>query len=254
MDAELAALRLQLGATELSRYAKMKNNHRRFVAFFDMLGMKQAMLRNVDEAWGALCDINAAKKRIYEIAIEVKDTNQIIKDRVQTFFFSDTVIIFTYSDEPEDLYSILTLSSELFSNALHRCVPLRGAIAHGKFYFNLEEYLFLGKPLITAYKLGEACQWLGIVVDDSVAKMAEKLAINEIIIQWNVPLKKNKVQRLYVINWPWIFRNNFTIRPISLEAFYRAFEPLFGPFNELPEKAKIKYKNTVTFINSILDN
>ncbi len=217
----------------------MVDNNRRFVAYFDMLGMKNAILRDIDEAWGALCDINAAKKRIYELAIEVKNTGHTIKDRVQAFFFSDTVIIFTRSNEIEDLYSILTLSSELFSNALSRCVPLRGAIAYGKFYFNIEEYLFLGEPLITAYKLGESCQWLGIVVDDPVAKMAEEAAINE-IIQWDVPLKDNRVQRRYVINWPWIFRDNFTVKPVSLEMFYQAFEPLFGPFDGLQEMEKIK--------------
>ncbi|OGR27337.1 MAG: hypothetical protein A2139_11400 [Desulfobacca sp. RBG_16_60_12] len=232
----------------------MKHDHKRFVAHFDMLGMKQAVLRNADEAWKALCDINEARKRIYQISIDIIGRNQIVENRVRTFFFSDTVIIFTLSDEPEDLYAILILSSELFSNALHRCVPMRGGIAHGEFFFNLEESLFLGKPLVRAYQIGECAQWIGIVVDQFIAKMAGSYPIGQEIIQWDVPQKNNELKNEYVINWPWIFRNNFTVKPVSLVAFYKAFQLLFGPYDDLQESAKIKYKNTVNFINSILNN
>jgi len=234
--------------------SKMKQNHKRFVAHFDMLGMKQAILRNDNEAWGALCDINEAKKRIYRISIEIKNKDKIVADRVRTFFFSDTVIIFTLSDELEDLYAILILSSELFSNSLHRCVPLRGGLAHGEFYFNLDESLFLGKPLVKAYEIGECAQWIGIVVDQFIARMAEPYPIGEEIIQWDVPQKDNTLKKEFVLNWPWIFKNNFTIKPVTIAAFYEAFMPLFGPYDDLPESAKIKYKNTVRFINSILNN
>ena len=230
----------------------MKQDHKRFVAHFDMLGMKQAALRNADQAWGALCDINEAKTRTYKISIEIKDRNQIVENRVRTFFFSDTVIIFTLKDEPEDLYAILILSSELFSNSLHRCVPLRGGIAHGDFYFNLEESLFLGEPLIRAYQIGESAQWMGIVVDEFVARMAKSYPIGEEIIQWDVPQKDQSLRKEYVLNWPWIFRNNFTVKPLTIDAFYEAFKPLFGSYCNLPETDKLKYANTVDFVNSIL--
>jgi hypothetical protein len=232
----------------------MKKDHKRFVAHFDMLGMKQAVLRNAHEAWGALSDINEAKKRIYQISIEIKDRDQIVEDRVRTFFFSDTVIIFTLSDEPEDLYAMLILSSELFSNSLHRCVPLRGGIAHGDFYFKRDESLFLGEPLVKAYQIGESSQWMGIVVDQFIAEMAEPYPIGEEIIHWDVPQKDKSLKREYVVNWPWIFRNNFTVKPVTIDAFYEAFKPLFGSYYDLPESARIKYKNTVNFINAILNN
>lgn len=231
----------------------MKRDNKRFVAHFDMLGMKQAVLRNADEAWGALCNINEAKKRIYQISIEIKEKDKIVADRVRTFFFSDTIIIFTLSDEPEDLYAILILSSELFSNSLHKCVPMRGGIAHGEFYFNLEDGLFLGEPLVKAYEIGECAQWIGIVVDQFIAEMAKSYPIGEEIIQWDVSLKGDKTLKSFVLNWPWIFRNNFMIKPVSLEAFYSAFQSLFGPYNELPSSVKIKYQNTVDFINSVLN-
>ena len=84
--------------------------------------------------------------------------------------------------------------------------------------------------------------------------MAEPYPIGEEIIQWDVPQKDNNLKEEYVLNWPWIFRNNFIVKPVTIDAFYEAFEPLFGPYDDLPESAKIKYNNTVSFINSILKN
>ena len=235
----------------------MKSKDVRYVAHFDMLGMKAAVLKDQEEAWRALRDLNAAKERIYEISIEVVSTGHIIRERVKTFIFSDTIIIFTLSDEPEDLYSILILSSELFSNSLHRCVPLRGGIAHGNFFVNLDRGLFLGAPLVKAYQIGEEAQWAGITVDEYVFQKSKTIPLKagdntHPIIEWDIPLKDNKVKRGYVLNWPKIFKNNFITTPVPLANFYAPFESLFGPYDALRDDVKVKYSNTVQFINSQL--
>jgi len=66
--------------------------------------------------------------------------------------------------------------------------------------------------------------------------------------------KNNDLKKEYVLNWPRIFKNNFTVKPVTIDAFYEAFKPLFGPYDDLHESAKIKYRNTVKFINSTLNN
>ena len=235
----------------------MNRKDARYVAHFDMLGMKEAVLRNQDVAWDALSDLNAAKERIYELSIEIISSGHVIKDRVKTFIFSDTIIIFTLSDLPEDLYSILILSSELFSNSLHRCVPLRGGIAHGDFFFNLDLGLFLGVPLVNAYQIGEEAQWAGITVDKYVFQKSKSIPLKTAenthpIIEWDIPLKNQKSKRGYVLNWPKIFKNNFTIKPVPLADFYSPFESLFGSYSALREDVKAKYVNTVKFINNQL--
>jgi hypothetical protein len=235
----------------------MQNKDDRFVAYFDMIGMKEAILRNQEIAWVALSDLYAAKERIYEISIEVVSTGHFIRDRVRTFIFSDTIIIFTRSDKPEDLYSILILSSELFSNSLHRCVPLRGGIAHGQFFFNLDHSLFLGAPLIRAYQIGEEAQWAGITVDEAIFQRSKTIPLKtaentDPIIPWAVPLKERKTKLGYVLNWPKIFKHNFMALPASLVDFYSTFEHLFGPYDALHDDVKVKYENTIDFINSQL--
>ena len=119
---------------------------------------------------GALCDLRASMNRILQYKIYIKSNNELVADRIKAFIFSDTILIFSKGAEQKDLTAILILTSELFSHSLFRCVPLRGGIAFGDFYYNLDLHLFCGKPFVKAYKIGEKAQWLGIVVDKHIAK------------------------------------------------------------------------------------
>lgn len=217
-----------------------------------MLGMKRATLRNSDEAWGALSDISAAKDRIYQTAIEIRSSNKIIANRVRTFFFSDTVIVFSLADTYEDIYAMLILSTRLFFDALKKCVPMRGGIAHGEFFFNEKKGLFLGEALIRAYQAGECAQWLGIVTDESFTAEAKKAPIGNNIVKWRVPQNDGRIKETNVINWPRNYADSFKVKPVTANAFYEAFVSLFGPYEEQTDSVKMKYLNTVTFINSML--
>ncbi len=139
-----------------------------------MLGMESAVRRNEDAAWGALSDLQFAKTKSHYTSIILPAKANIITARIKTLMFSDTVLFFSYSDELDDLYAILILSAEFFKDALHKCVPIRGGIAHGNFFFNFDLGLYLGSSLIDAYHLGEESQWLGIVVDQHVYKKSKK--------------------------------------------------------------------------------
>lgn len=236
-------------------------DHNRYVAHFDMLGFKNAAVRNLDEAWGALCDLKSAMDKILRMAIKDISSKQVIADRVRAYIFSDSILVFTFSNnKPEDLKAILILTSHLFSDSLASCVPLRGGISFGKFYFNLEQHLFCGIPFVQAYQIAERAQWLGIVVHDSVAKNyfdePSKPMSGEahVLVQWDVPIKPSGQKKHWVINWPHIFKHSFNKpAPITTEEFYQAFESLFGSYDELKKRARIKYVNTVEFVNWSLD-
>ncbi len=236
----------------------MRAKDTRYVAHFDMLGMSELVLRDVDQAWGALSDLAQAKEEILGLEIEVLSKKLKIRDRVWTFMFSDTVILFTLGEEPEDLYAVVVLCTELFSRSLQKCVPLRGGIAHGVFRFNLDWELFAGPSLVEAYNLGERTQWLGIVIDPIVAERATALSLEvtpglSAIDEWKVPMKTGSRERRHVINWPAICQKSFTApTPFTAEQFYQGFVPLFGPYSELPTSVKRKYENTVEYINSRL--
>ena len=169
--------------------------------------------------------------------------------------------MFTLSDSRDDLMSMLIFASQLFSDSLHACLPLRGGIAFGDFIFDLDLRLFCGVPFVRAYELGERAQWSGIVVDDTVADhfagRGEPITSGRqsILTKWDVPLKANKEETHWVINWPVVCEKNWKSKPpISPQAYYQAFESLFGSYESLAHDVKAKYENTVNFINHVLLN
>ncbi len=231
------------------------HNSRRYVVHFDLLGMKNAIVRDEMEAWGALCDLNACRKEASAIVMQIQSTGKLISDRVRTFIFSDTVIMFSYGDEEVDLWATLVLASELFGKAFNSCVPIRGGVALGDFRFNLDENLFAGSAHVRAYELAETAQWLGIVVDEQVGELAGHLPLGNKIIRHDVPLKNGQSLNQAVIDWPVIFANNWKASPpITMPQFYQAFEPLFGPYASLPVDAKRKWENTLDFVNARLES
>ena len=232
----------------------MKNSYR-YVAHFDMLGMTHAIRKNTDEAWGALSDLRQVEKDIAKnYKIKLPNSNTFVDERAHSKRFSDTIILFTLDDQPQDLYAILFKSALLFCESLKKCVPLRGGIAYGEFFINFELDMFLGKALIDARNIGEAAEWLGIVIDGAIYQEHDLIPNHEnqsVIVKWNLPIKGEpeiKKEIKSVLNWPASFRPTVDI-PVSLEDFYAPFERLFGSFKELSIDVQGKYKNTVDFMN-----
>jgi len=227
----------------------------RYVAHLDMLGMSELTIRDPDLAWSVLCDLSRAKEERLGLHFERIDTGEVIGDRVTSFTFSDTIVIFSRSDEDADAYAMVLLVTEIFTRALYYGVPLRGGIAHGRFLFNFDYNLFAGPALVRAYQLSEEAQWLGIRVDEAIAKKAAAVPIRsergrDTTIRWPVPTKDGVLSDSYVINWVETHRHTFMVpHPISLDAFYGPFTRLFGPVAGLPASVRSKYLNTVSFIN-----
>jgi hypothetical protein len=233
----------------------------RYVAHVDMLGMTGLTLRNPELAWSAVSEMVLALQVIKRLVFTVNGHDVRIADHVGSFTFSDTVLLFTRGDEVEDLRSIIFACDELFSRLLHRSLPFRIGVAHGLFVFNLDEGVFVGPPLIQAYRLGEEAQWLGAVLDQPVAERAAQLEPVhkdskglDVVLPWNVPLKSGCSVLRQVLAWPRSHRANFQVEPpIGVSQFYEAFEQFFGPLSDLRPTDRAKYQNTVAFVNAMLE-
>lgn len=183
-----------------------------------------------------------------------------LSDYVEALTFSDTILLFTRDDSSESLRSIIFGCSELFSELLSRCVPIRVGIAAGLFVFNLDEGVFVGPPLVQAYRIGEEAQWPGAVLDSNVAERVASLDPRledrnqqDLVVQWEVPLRASGSAPRSVLAWPRSHRNNFMVPPpISVDQFYQGFAQYFGPLAGLNPGKREKYENTVQFVNSML--
>jgi hypothetical protein len=232
----------------------------RFVAHFDMLGMKALTKRDPELAWQKLSALTKARQERLSIGIERLDTREYIQDQVRAFTFSDTIVLFSKSDTQNDAMAITIIATELFVRSLQYCVPLRGGIARGQFAFNLGLNLFSGPALVDAYELGESSQWLGISFDAAAAEAVLALPIarsmrgRSMVVDWEVLCKGGRRENRKVINWPESNRNNYIGPiPVSAEIFYRPFSEIFGTFGELREADRLKYENTVAFLNEYFE-
>ena len=235
-------------------------NDLRYFAYFDMLGFKSAVRRDVDEAWGALSDLRKAMDKNQSYGIKDLNLNKDIVGRVRSEIFSDSILLYSLSNIPEDLISIIMLSAQLYYDSLSLCVPLRGAICFGKFYINPKLHLYCGEPLVDAFILERDLQWSGVVVSEKVVsrffntRTGSAFFEGPLITEWDVPAQTPRMKN-WVINWPKIFKHAIESNiPMNLAQFYAPFERLFGPFEKLKKHDKVKYVNTVHFINKMLPN
>ena len=237
-----------------------------YVAYFDMLGFKSAVLKNVDKACLALTFIRGAiDSQTHAVLIKPRKPSKIMLlpdfrekifalKHVRPYIFSDSILMFTLDDEPDDLISLLIVASKLFQELLVFKVPLRGGIAHGEFFVNEAAHTFCGVPLVRAYELGEKSKWIGLIIDDEVAdhyfdSLHEGVRESDSLIEWDVPLKDGGKRKLWVFNWPPDMKYRRE-PPITEYQLYSVFKEMFvTEFDMLPSEIQDIYRNTAEFIN-----
>lgn len=233
----------------------MENAPQRYVAHLDILGMRALTARDHHEALTMLVALHAARTTATQTSIESESFDDPIHtpEMVKSVAFSDTVVFYSNADTPRDFKAIFMAVVYLFSRALHLRVPIRIGISKGIFFADEQHSIYAGPALIEAYDIGEASQWLGIVLSPSAAKDAimQKMrkGNSHIIVDWDLPTKTGTV-KASVANWPVALEGSFHIKPpLTPEQLYQIFEQYYGPFAELRESDARKYINTVKFIN-----
>ncbi|MES2739120.1 MAG: hypothetical protein V4672_22600 [Verrucomicrobiota bacterium] len=233
----------------------METTPQRYLAHLDILGMRTLTKQNHHAAWNMLSALETALLQSTPVTIKSDkfDDPIHIPDLIKSVMFSDTIIIYTESNTPRDFYAIFTAALNLFSKALYYRVPIRVGISKGIFHADKVRSMYAGPALIEAYDIGEASQWLGIVLSPSVAKdaIAQNLrrGNTSLVIDWELPTKEGTI-RATVANWPVALESSFKITPpLTTQQLYSVFEEYYGPFSELHESVMNKYTNTVDFIN-----
>lgn len=139
--------------------AEWKVNTPRYVAFLDILGFKEYVLRN---------SINNVYKRLLalnELSPDEEDPDYETETskRIKFTIFSDSIFIFSRDAEFVSLRHFLTYVKKVMRMALRKDIPLKGAIAYGNIIVDVEHNLFCGQPIIDAYMLEEDLQYMGVV-------------------------------------------------------------------------------------------
>ena len=117
----------------------------RFVAFFDILGFKDSVLKE---------EHDVIYEKLYKLSNHINvlekpftgENGEIVASNLKTYNFSDSIIIFSKTDSKEDFNTFYLSAIVLFSKAINMGIPLKGGIAHGKITINQSKKIFFGQP------------------------------------------------------------------------------------------------------------
>jgi hypothetical protein len=175
-----------------------------FVALFDILGFSE-VVKNRE-----LTRVTATYRRMRrEFNSILMATGTLLSDRRAISFksFSDSFVIYTFDTKTntQDPFLLLMIGcASLFVAANREKLRLRGAVTFGEIYASKD--VVIGKPIVEAFQLEKEQDWIGCCISEEccgkILPQIEKYSHDlNIIIEYEVPLKKGPVKKTYAFNW-----------------------------------------------------
>lgn len=175
---------------------------KRFVAFIDILGFKDLVMRSThSKIYDLLSEISKLRGQIDNW----KDTNdgRYSNSELYTVSFSDSIVVFSKSDSIEDFDLFIYSVHWLFAQAIEKSIPLKGSLAYGEISLNKSSQIYFGQPIIDAYLLEEEVNYFGIVAHNSIEKFyfdkKEESKMQNVLTEFKTPLKCGQISHLNLL-------------------------------------------------------
>ena len=128
------------------------------------------------------------------------------RDSVGHTVFSDTIILFSLSDDLYGYRNVLNAVYRLISKPMFTPIyRYRVGISYGEFYHNSKNRTYIGKAIVEANDLEKIQQWSGASLTEAAAKKFEGIyPESDIIANYAVPIKttsKTSHKNFHVVNW-----------------------------------------------------
>ncbi len=192
----------------------------RAVVFLDVLGFKQMIdtlsLEQLATKYEQMIDnANALNTKLPQPGRTSETTNSYCKH----FIFSDSIILIANDDSDGAFIDIVLFTWKLLQVSIVNGMPLRGAITYGEIYVNENKNIVLGKALTNAYLLEGQQDWIGVIFDKIVIQRYQTLlkshdVYDELLYNYNVPLKEGKTCEFRVLNWRLNLLSSIGIKPL----------------------------------------
>lgn len=185
-----------------------KSTDNRFVAFLDILGFKDLVMRKSHEEIYAILNEISKTKKLVENAINLDKVSEVFIDAdVYVVTFSDSIIIFSKNDSLENFKYFLFATRWLFTGAFNKQIPIKGGMAYGEVSLNKKEQIYFGQPIIDAYLMEEDVNYMGIVAHNSIDSYISGIkdskllkSLNGILFEEKTPLKCGNLTHTN-LNW-----------------------------------------------------
>jgi len=179
----------------------------RYVSFLDILGFSNMIRENdldfIIRKFEAVLYFLPHPKALGKYVKLEGETNQGVK-KCSCFSFSDTFVLST-EDTSDESFNNITIATFLLARSLFGVgLPVRGAITRGEADCIPNTNHLLGKAIIGAKELEEKQDWFGIILSPDVLSVYDVIPsgpIEDILVEYQVPLKECKDTPFVVINW-----------------------------------------------------
>ncbi|NML57814.1 hypothetical protein [Chryseobacterium cheonjiense] len=197
--------------------------NKRFVAFFDILGFKDLVLRNTHETiFEKLNEISNLKDGLNPNIIDKEFSNDGIKP-LEVVTFSDSIVIFSKNNTVESFKIFIQSVNWFFSQIIEKEIPIKGAIAYGDISIDSVKQIFFGQPLIDAFLLQEDVDYFGVVAHNSIDAFIQEYNlfqdIEEYVFEIQTPLKSGKITHLNLRYFPFLIYDEVDKMNLYLEKF-----------------------------------
>jgi len=122
-------------------------------------------------------------------------------------WFSDTILFYTLEDKDENLRALVnTLGWLLFETIFTIGTRLRCGVSYGEAFIDTENSIYVGEPLIQAFRLEQAQAWSGgALTREAVERLPADArtsgSVDWFLVPYTVPLKDGKTTETIAINW-----------------------------------------------------
>ncbi len=178
---------------------------------------------------------------------------------VTTFTFNDTILIVLRTGltppKLQEIGKFFSIMRKFFVDSLEHGILFRGSIAVGDFYVNDKTNTVLGKAITDAAAWYDKADWIGIHATPRTSMVIQRWIENSlsikkenVLIDYDVPMKHGGAVRLKAVNWPKMFFNN-SYSPCKNDEEPREKLLQFLTIHQVPAGTESKFFNTVSFFD-----
>ena len=207
-----------------------------WVTHFDILGFKSKIEENS-------LSVEILKDSISHILSELNEDTDVFEG-IECIFYADTFLIYSNSDRIKYFHGLLRTSKNFIKRCISSRLAVRGAIAFGELIFGHHKKIILGEAFLESYEYGEDQNWLGLILTPSATKELSKNDLhpnrNEFVNQ-GIPMRKkipNSKNEIYAYDFG-ASKTNYECNMLPILEEMKRYAP---------KKQKIKYSNTIEFI------
>ncbi|GHT30148.1 hypothetical protein AGMMS49574_08970 [Bacteroidia bacterium] len=181
----------------------------RFVAFFDILGFKDRVMRESHQAiYKDLSEIQINENILSEVLVDTTIKKYFGNVDVCVVKFSDSIVLFSKNDSIEDFTLFLISARFLFHSFLKKDFLIKGGMAYGDISLDRDKQLYFGQPIIDAYLLEEDVNYIGVAAHNTIDIYRQKiekdnkfyLLLSQLICDGKTPLKSGFITHSN-LNW-----------------------------------------------------